>query len=230
MSDLNRSLIASFPIFEGFSTQELDLILEGARSVRYPAGHALFEQDAPAYSFFFLLHGHLRVTQVTTEGKQVGVRYINRGEFCGIAPAMGQVQYPATSTAVIDSVVLVWPISQWAVLMEQVPKLSNRMLQTVGKRLHEAHNRVIGLATQTADRRIASVLLDIQKKAGRESEQGTEITFPISRQDIAEMTGTTLHTVSRLLSAWEDSGIVKSGRRRITITDMDSLKNMAEAR
>lgn len=229
MSGINRTLIAGFPIFQGFSPEELDYILKGARSVRYPVGQALFEQGEQASSFFFLLHGYLRVTKTTTDGKQIGVRYINPGEFCGITPAFGTDRYPATSTPVNDSIVLVWPTSQWVILLDRLPKLGAKMMQTVGERLQESHVRVIELATQTADRRIANVILDLINKAGRTGEFGTEISFPVSRQDIAEMTGTTLHTVSRLLSAWEEQGIVKSGRRKIVIIDQEALQELADS-
>lgn len=229
MSDINRTLIAGFPFFEGFSPEELDAVLKGARSVRYPVGQPVFEQGGPAHSFFFLLHGHLRVTKMTSDGKQIGVRYINPGEFCGIAPALGTDRYPATATPANDSIVLIWPTSLWETMLKLIPKLSGKMLQTLGSRLQQSHVRVIELATQTADRRIANVILDLLTTAGRAGELGTEITFPISRQDIAEMTGTTLHTVSRLLSAWEELGIVKSGRRRIVITNREALQAMAES-
>ncbi len=230
MNDINRTLIAHFPIFEGFSAEELDSILKSVRSVRYASGQMLFEQGGQAHSFFFLLHGHLRVTKMTSDGKQIGVRYINPGEFCGIAPALGADRYPATAAPVDDSILLIWPAASWLPLAERVPKLAARVMQMLGGRLQEAHERVIELATQTADRRIANILLDLIEKSGRTDASGTEIRFPISRQDIAEMTGTTLHTVSRLLSAWEEKGIVKSGRRRIVITDKDALRKMSESR
>jgi len=68
------------------------------------------------------------------------------------------------------------------------------------------------------------------KQAGKKTEEGILIDFPISRQDIAEMTGTTLHTVSRLLSAWEDHGLVKSGRQKVTVVEPHRLLLIAEGR
>ena len=101
-------------------------------------------------------------------------------------------------------------------------------LQTVGQRLQEAHTRVIEMTTEEVERRIAHALLRLVKQAGRKVESGIEIDFPISRQDVAEMTGTTLHTVSRVLSAWEQQGLVESGRQRITIRDPHRLFGIAE--
>jgi CRP-like cAMP-binding protein len=84
------------------------------------------------------------------------------------------------------------------------------------------------MSTQQVERRIAHALLRLAQQAGRKIEHGIEIDFPISRQDVAEMTGTTLHTVSRTLSAWEQQGLVESGRQRIAIRDPHRLFMLAE--
>ena len=85
------------------------------------------------------------------------------------------------------------------------------------------------MSTKQVEQRIANALLRIVGQSGRKTEEGIEIDFPISRQDIAEMTGTTLHTVSRLLSAWESEGIVRSGRQKVTVTDPHRLMLLAES-
>lgn len=89
----------------------------------------------------------------------------------------------------------------------------------VSTRMEEAHERVVELATALVDRRVAHALLRLIEQTGRRTEYGIEIGFPISRQDIADMTGTTLHTVSRLLTAWEHQGFVRSTRKRVTVVD-----------
>jgi len=100
-------------------------------------------------------------------------------------------------------------------------------LQTVGSRLQETHTRVVEMSTQQVERRVAHALLRLVQQAGRKVEAGIEIDFPISRQDIAEMTGTTLHTVSRILSAWESDGLVEGGRQRIVLRDPHRLFQLA---
>jgi CRP-like cAMP-binding protein len=116
----------------------------------------------------------------------------------------------------------------WPRLVAQHPALAVNTLQTVGQRLQEAHTRVIEMTTEEVERRIAHALLRLVKQAGRKVESGIEIDFPISRQDVAEMTGTTLHTVSRVLSAWEQQGLVESGRQRIIVRDPHRLFSLAE--
>jgi CRP-like cAMP-binding protein len=94
--------------------------------------------------------------------------------------------------------------------------------------LQETHTRVLEMSTQQVERRVAHALLRLARQAGRKVEQSVEIDFPISRQDIAEMTGTTLHTVSRTLSAWERQGLIESGRQRIVLRDPHRLFALAE--
>ena len=228
MAAVDRSLVAGLPLFEGLGTAELDVILSEARSSRYPKNSAVFEQGGEAHSFFLLLHGHVRASKMTPAGEQIVVRYVTPGEIFGVAPAIGLSRYPATATAVDDSVVLSWPSSAWPRLVAQHPALAANTLQTVGARLQESHTRVIEMSTEQVERRIAHALLRLVKQAGRKVEQGIEIDFPISRQDIAEMTGTTLHTVSRTLSAWEQQGLVEGGRQRIVVRDPHKLFTLAE--
>ena len=228
MSTVDPSLVADLPLFAGFSAEELGEILREARSVRYPKHSAVFEQGQQAHSFFVLLHGHVRASKTTPAGEQIVVRYVAPGETFGVAMAIGLQHYPATATAVDDSVVLAWPSGAWPRLVAKFPALATNTLQTVGSRLQETHARVVEMSTQQVEQRIAHALLRLAKQSGRKVEHGVEIDFPISRQDIAQMTGTTLHTVSRTLSGWESRGLIESGRQRIVLREPHKLFVLAE--
>jgi len=225
---VDRSLVANLPLFAGLAPAALDEILREARSVRQQKDTAVFEQGGEPHSFFLLLHGHVRAVKTTPRGDQVTVRYVVAGEVFGVAVALGLPAYPASAIAVVDSVVLAWPSSAWPRLVALHPALATNTLQTVGSRLQDANTRVVEMATEQVERRIAHALLRLVKQAGRKIETGVEIDFPISRQDVAEMTGTTLHTVSRILSAWEQQGLVESGRQRIVLRDPHRLYGIAE--
>src|SRR5919112_4071262 len=172
--------------------------------------------------------GWSRAISTTSFGKQVVVRYVTPGEIFGIAMAMGRSTYPATALAVLDSLALVWPSAAWPRLVARHPSLAVNTIQTVGSRLQDAHTRVVEMSTEQVERRVAHALLRLAQQAGRKGEDGIRIDFPISRQDVAEMTGTTLHTVSRLLSAWEDQGLVEGGRQKISLLDPHKLFMLAE--
>ncbi|GAB5506421.1 MAG: Crp/Fnr family transcriptional regulator [Rhizobiaceae bacterium] len=230
MAALDRSLLAGLPIFAERSGEELDLILQGARSSRHEKNSEIFAQDQEATSFFLLLSGHIRVVRTTPDGEQIIARYINEGELFGIAIAMGRTTYPASAVAAVDCVVLTWANAEWPKLQKGVPAFGAAAYQTIGTRLQETQARVMEMSTEQVEQRIAHALLRLVKQAGRKTEGGIEIDFPISRQDIAQMTGTTLHTVSRLLSAWEAENIVQSGRRKVIVSDPHRLMLIAERR
>jgi len=228
MATIDSSLVVDLPLFAGMGAGELGQILREARSVRYPKNSPVFEQGEDAHSFFVLLHGHVRASKMTPAGEQVVVRYVAPGETFGVAPAIGLKRYPATAIAVEDSVALLWPSAAWPRLAAKFPQLATNTLQTVGSRLQETHTRVVEMSTQQVEQRIAHALLRLARQSGRKLEHGVEIDFPISRQDIAQMTGTTLHTVSRTLSSWESRGLIESGRQRIVLREPHRLLVLAE--
>lgn len=228
MAGVDRSLVADVPVFAGLAPEQIDQLLQEAQSVRYPKGTNVFQQDEEAHSFFVLLHGRLRVFKLTPDGQQVVVRFVTPGEVFGIAMAIGRTTYPATAHAVVDSIALVWPSAAWPRLAATYPGLAVNTLQTVGSRLQDAHTRVVEMSTEEVERRVAHALLRLARQSGRGIEAGIEIDFPITRQDVAEMTGTTLHTVSRVLSAWESQGLVEGGRQRIILRDPHKLFLLAE--
>jgi CRP-like cAMP-binding protein len=230
MSRLDRSLIAGLAPFEGLDPAELDRMLSQARSLRIAKDRTVFGQEQEAHSFFLLLDGHVRVIKTTPEGEEVTVRYISPGELMGIASALGRTTYPASAIAVVDCVVLAWPSSLWAEFASAFPSFGANTYRTVGNRLQDAHTRVVEMSTEQIDQRVAHALLKLVNQSGRRTEDGLLIDFPLSRQDIAEMTGTTLHTVSRLMTAWEEKGLVKSGRQKVTVVEPHRLLLLAEGR
>ena len=228
MSGVDRSVVAGLKPFAGWPAADLDALLAPARARRFDKGAAVFEQGAAADAFFLLLDGHVQASKLTPDGRQIVVRYINPGELFGIAAQIHQPTYPATAKAVVESLALVWPSSIWPELAEKFPALSSGLLESIGARLSDANSRVLEMATEPVDRRLARALLRLAARAGRSIEGGVEIDFPVTRQDLGEMVGTTLFTVSRVLSGWEDDGLVESGRARIVVRRPDRLSAIAE--
>jgi CRP/FNR family transcriptional regulator, nitrogen oxide reductase regulator len=222
-TQINRAAVQGLALFEQLEPSQVDDVLRSASSRRYALGDVVFEQGQTATQFFVLLHGRLRVTQVTSEGQQVVVRMVNPGDLFGIAKALRRLDYPGTATAVSESVVLSWPMSLWNDFLEQYPSLAVNAMQTMGSRLLEAQQRLRELSTEEVERRVAHAVLRLVNQSGKKEEEGVRIDFPISKQDIAEMTGTTLHTVSRILTAWEAAGLVKGGRQKLLVRDPHQL-------
>lgn len=229
MPKLDPSLVADLPLFQSLRPEQVEDVLAASRALRVPKNQAVFAQGEAADRFYLLLDGRLRVVRTTPEGQQIVVRFIGPGELFGIAMALRIPSYPGTAVAVTDSVALAWPNALWLDLVRKYPSLALNALHTVGGRLQDANARIVEMATQQVERRIAHALLRLANQAGRKVDEGVLINFPISRQDIAEMTGTTLHTVSRTLSAWEDKGWIEGGRQRVLLRKPHELVLLTEA-
>lgn len=225
---IDRSLVKKLPLFERMEDAGLDDILAMAVSRLYAVGVNVFEQGQDADQFFVLLHGRLRVTQVTSVGQQVIVRMVNPGDLFGIAKALRRTDYPGTATAVSESIALAWPMTEWDALFERHPALALNAMQTVGGRLQEAHTRMRELSTEDVEQRVAHTVLRLASQSGKPEAGGTRIDFPVSKQDIAEMAGTTLHTVSRILTAWEGQDLVQGGRQKLLVKDAARLQQIGD--
>ncbi|MDF3416621.1 Crp/Fnr family transcriptional regulator [Sulfitobacter sp. M57] len=229
MPRLDESLLKHLPPFSKLERREIRTILDQATSRRYEEGVAIFDEGAPADRFFMLLDGYVRVVRITPTGDQVTALHIPAGQLLGIAKAIGRDSYPATAMTATESIVLSWPARLWDTYVADYEGFSTETYNTVGNRLGEMNNRVVEMATQQVEQRVANALLRLINQTGRKVSDGIEIDFPITRQDLSELTATTLHTVSRLLSGWEKRGLVQSKRKRITVTNPHALVEISQA-
>ncbi len=228
MPQPDASLVRDFPIFRNIEEADLRAVLQGAQTRRIPRKSAVFAQGQAATEFFVLMHGHLKVVQTTADGQQIIVRIVQPGEIYGVAMVLGRPDYPGTAVAIEESITLVWPASVWPQLVARAPALAVNALEAVGQRLQEAHARIREFSTEEVERRVAHLLLRVVKASGSGPGALAGVEFPMTRRDVAEMTGTTLFTVSRILSSWEQDGIVAGGRGRISIREPTRLRAIAE--
>lgn len=225
---LDESLIAGLPPFTHLSQGQIREILDQAAVSPVDAGSVFFREGDPADRFFMLLDGFVRVVRITEDGEQVIALHIPAGQLFGIAQAFSRATYPATAEAASDGLVLSWPTTLWEKFSTEYPGFLTETYRSVGVRLGEMNQQLVDLATKHVEQRIANALLRLVNQSGKKTESGIEVGFPITRRDVSEMTGTTLHTVSRLLSAWEKAGIVKSERKRIVVCRPHQLVELAE--
>jgi CRP-like cAMP-binding protein len=223
MDNLDSSLLRGLPPFARLSSTQIREILDHATARRWDEAEVIFRAGQEADRFFLLLDGTVRVIRTTVDGEQIVPLHIPAGQLFGIAPAFSLKTYPATAVAAVECIALCWPVRLWSGFVDRYEGFATETWRTIGHRMEQLHLRIEELATRAVEQRVGSVLLQLVNQSGRRTEKGIEITFPITRATIAEMTGTTLHTVSRLLSAWEKQGIVASTRKHVTITDPHKL-------
>ncbi|SLN21989.1 Global nitrogen regulator [Pseudoruegeria aquimaris] len=225
---LDPSLLANLPPFSQLERRQIREILDAASVRRLEEGSVVFEEGAPAERFYMLLDGVLRVVRITEGGEQVIALHIPTGQLFGIARALGRDTYPATSVMASEGIILSWPTSLWEHFIASYPGFATETYKTLGARVGEMNARIVELATQHVEQRVANALLRLMNQTGKRTGNAIEITFPITRQDLSEMTGTTLHTVSRLMSAWEKAGLVESRRKHVSVLDPHGLVELAQ--
>jgi CRP-like cAMP-binding protein len=223
-----RALIARLGIFSSLDDAALDAVLAQAQVRRLAAGAAFFSQGQPATEFFLLVGGKLQVEQTTRDGQEVVVRHINPGELFGIARALGRTDYPGTATTVADSVALAWNNDRWDEFVATIPSFAQSLVGTMGRRMQEADARVRELSTEEASRRVARALLRLVDQTAPAGEGEIPVDFPVRRKDLASMAGTTLHTVSRIMSGWQSAGLITAGRQSVIVRDRRRLRELAE--
>jgi CRP-like cAMP-binding protein len=113
-------------------------------------------------------------------------------------------------------------------LMRRYPDIAINLMGIILERIDDVQHRYLEVCTEHVDQRIARSLLRLMRRAGSQLPQGIQINLPLSRQNIADYSGTTLYTVSRTLSAWEKNGWIQSGREKIIVTDPHALVKFAE--
>ena len=220
--------LSGVALFKGLSAAELDTVVSAAHKVRREGGAAFFEQGAPADVFYVLAEGRVKMVQLAPDGHQVVLRLVAPGSPFGGVAAFGPPAYPVSAEAIEASTALAWDGRAMARLLHAHATLAVNALQFVAAQLRDVQDRYRELVTEKVERRVARTLLRLARDTGRKVEAGVLIDLPLTREDLAEMTGTTIYTVSRLIAAWEEKGIVEGGRQRVLIRQPHRLVAIAE--
>lgn len=215
-------------LFKDLDTQAKNDVVAVGRVYCVTKDTFMFNQGDPAQTFYVLLEGAIKLIQVTPEGHQVTVDYVTVGGGIGIIVALSNAEYPVTAEVVQDSWVIAWGKESLNELMLQYPQLALNGLRLIANYFVRLQNLHRELATERVERRVARAILRLVRQAGKKVDGGILIDMPLSRQDLAEMTGTTLYTVSRILSGWEKEGIVAAGREQVTLRQPHKLVVIAE--
>lgn len=232
-------LLSEAEFFAGVARAGLERVLAEARQRRLERQEICFHQDEPATLLYLLTVGRVKLTQLTPDGRQVLLRFVEPGEVFGGIALFTREAYPVTAEAVDECHLLAWDGAAMQRLIQAEPKIAINVIQHLAGLVKSLQDRVRELATERVERRIARALLRLAAHAGQPATgaRGAGPTgeggdarpvIQISRQDLGELTGATLYTVSRTLSRWESEGLVVPGRERIEILDLRGLAAIAE--
>ncbi len=226
LSDMLDCLRAN-PVFAELKTWALEELLDAANLRTVPAEGVIVRQGDNAECFGVISSGRAKMVQVTLDGRQVLLRYLVAGQEFGLIAVLPGNTYPVSIEAVEECQVLYWPGPTLADAFVRHPQIALNALRIMVIRNQELQARYRELVTDRVEQRLARALVRLASVAGAPDEQGTLIALPLSREDLAEMIGTTLYTVSRTLSHWEQLGFVATGRERIVVSATAELEQIA---
>ena len=216
-------------VFQNATDDDLQLILQNSVSRSAEEGEFFFFQGDSAQYLYVLTSGQIKLMQSNSNGQQVNLRTIHPWQMFGALGAVrAEATYPASAQALEDSAALVIKSDFLHSIAETRPYLSFGLMNLMTSYIQEMQTRYRELATQRVEQRVANALLRLAAQIGIKSEKETSIELSFSRQDVAEMTGTTLYTVSRQLSDWERKGIIETGRERIVILKPHELVRISD--
>ena len=216
-------------VFQNATDDELQLILQNSIIRSMEEGGFFFFHGDPAHYLYVLTSGQVKLMQTTPTGQQVSLRIIYPWQMFGALGAVRrEATYPASAQALENSTALAIKSEFLHEMIKTRPHISLDLMNLMTSYIQEMQSRYRELATERVEQRVANALIRLAGQSGIRAEKETGIELSFSRQDVAEMTGTTLYTISRLLSEWERQGIVKTGRERISIVKPHELVRIAE--
>jgi CRP-like cAMP-binding protein len=210
-------------LFRGLDAAATARIAAASSVRRAPRGTVLFQQGEAASELDLLINGWVRMTHLTRDGNQIGLRFMRRGDPIGCQAVFRDMPYPATATVCADSTFLIWKSAFVREAIAGSPVVAGNAMGLVGDRATDFMARMRELATEPVESRLARQLVTLVRDSPERGAQGVSVAFPISRQDLAEMCGSNLYSVTRILSRWRDAGYVESGRQRILVRDAAAL-------
>lgn len=213
-------------LFSGVLPGDYARISAAARVKEFAKGEMLYLEGDNVQQVLLLTSGLAKVTQLGLSGTEVILRFAVAGDVLGAMGLSSTGRHCTTGEAFRTCRALVWDAPVFKALVERIPILSQNMLRILGEDLLELEERFREVATERVGPRVARQLVRLLEKIGRPVNGAVEI--GLSREDLAQMTGTTLFTVSRLFSAWEARGLVRPRREGVTICDVQSLRSVTE--
>lgn len=219
-------VIQQFSVFTNLSASEFKEVTSAAHEKLLPRRETIYVEGDPIREVFLLTSGCVKVTQLGPNGQEVILRLNGPSELIGAQGLSAGKHHLATARAIQTSTALVWEASVFESISDRIPSLRRNTARILGERLQEMEERFREISTQKVAPRLGHQLIRLLNQLGRGSDQVVEI--GLSREELAQLTGTTLFTVSRLLSQWEKLGIVSSRREAVVVCDVQALTALSE--
>jgi CRP/FNR family transcriptional regulator len=220
-------LLARTPIFRRLNADDRERIAAVSHVARFARGDVIFSEGSPSESFYVVSTGRVKVTKLTPSGKEVILEIFGVGDPLGAVAVYQGLPFPASATALEDTTCVLVPRQRFFELLERHPSLVRGLLLGLTTRLVELTNRLAELTGTRVESRLARLFLKMADEMGRHDARGTCIPMPLSRQELADLTGTTIETAIRVMSRWSKRNLVQTEKDGFVITDRAALEALS---
>lgn len=226
--DVRLSILGKLPFFDGLSQTDLGVINPYFREVGFAANELVCYAGDPAEYLFVVADGRVKLMHHTQAGKDVMLDLLTPGEFFGSLSGLGEDIYPDTAVAQTQVCILSIDKKAFVQILTRYPSVSLNVIGIMSERLRAAHERLEQLSVGTVEERIAHVLLRLGDKFGEKKQGvGLLIQAPLTRDDLAAMTGATTETASRVMSQFQKDGLIQTGRGWVAISNRKGLQEIS---
>jgi CRP/FNR family transcriptional regulator, nitrogen oxide reductase regulator len=222
-----EALLRVTPVFRRLAPGDRQTIARAAHVRRYDRGTTIFEQGNPSDAFYTIAAGRVKIFKMTPAGKDLILEVFGPGDPLGAVAAYDGRPFPASAVAMEDTTCVIIPRSVFFQLLEQHPTLVRGLLLGLTVRLVELTNRLAELSGGRIESRLARLFLKLGREMGRADRGGTFVALPLTRQELADLTGTTIETCIRIMSRWNKEDVVRTEKDGFVILDRAALESLA---
>jgi CRP/FNR family transcriptional regulator len=215
------------PLLRRLGVEDRERLAEVALLRRWPRGSFVFHEGDPSDHFLVLAEGRVKVFKVTPAGRHLILEIFGPGDPLGTVAVYEERPYPATAEVLEDAELVAVPRAAFFALLDSRPTLVRGLLLAMTHRLVELTTRLAELTGGRIETRIARLLLKLADDLGQPGDGGTFIPLSLSRQELADLIGTTIETCIRIMSRLGKEGVVRTGRDGFTILDRAALEELA---
>lgn len=219
----NLDFLHRVPLFNGLDQEELTQISKLTRERKYRKNMIIFVEGEPGEALFFLKQGKVKVFKNTPDGREQILHILQSGDIFAEVVLFDGGPYPATAESIEESVIGLIKNSDMDELIKKNPDLGMKIMKIMNKRLVMAQTLIRDLALKDTFGRLASMLLILAKDHGEKNQQGVRIKLALSRQDLANLIGTSRETVTRALSDFKKAKIIDIDKQYITVLKEEDL-------
>ena len=222
---MRLAILGQIPLFQDLSAGELTDLANRMLSLSWAPGDAMYTLGEPAEHVFVIAAGQAKAFRSTSAGQSTSLDFHGPGDVLGKLTAPDTGRYAETAVALVTTCALRLESGAFRGMLLAHPPVALRVLDVVIDRLHRARSLEAEQASATITTRVAATLLRLADAFGVPGERAgsTLIQLPLTRADLAAMTGTSAESVSRTMSGLRRDGLIDSGRRWSAVLDRPGL-------